>query len=71
VWAAEGKQQVAWELQSSLMALTANLNRKKGQKPYKPADFNPITKAKKRGKRMTRATFDAICAAIAGVKPSC
>lgn len=66
MWAAEGRQEHDWGLQSSVMALLANINRKKGQKAYKPADFNPLTKAKR--KVMTRQAFDAICAAIAGAK---
>jgi len=44
VWAAEGKQAFNWELQSCLMALMANLNRPKKQKPYKSTDFNPLLK---------------------------
>jgi threonine dehydrogenase-like Zn-dependent dehydrogenase len=50
VWAAEGKQAFNWELQSCLMALMANLNKTKKQKPHRPADFNPLLKIKQKKK---------------------
>jgi hypothetical protein len=56
-WAAEGKHQFAWQLQSALMCLLANIHRnaKKRPQPYKPQDFNPLEKIKPR--KMTRAKF--------------
>jgi len=46
-WSKHSKhqQERAWERTSSLMALTANVNRNKKTRPYKPADFNPYAKA--------------------------
>ena len=38
-----------WERTSWVLALTANVNRGKGTKAFKPEDFNPILLAKKKG----------------------
>jgi hypothetical protein len=48
--AAEGKQRFEWGLQSSLMALLANLKHgtKRNPQPYKPNHFNPFERLKRR-----------------------
>ncbi|TWU19845.1 hypothetical protein Poly21_20230 [Allorhodopirellula heiligendammensis] len=42
---AEAKRQHDWHIASSVMALTAEINRdrKRRRKPFKPDDFNPYT----------------------------
>ncbi len=46
---AEAKRQHDWHIASSVMALTAEINRdrKRRRKPFKPDDFNPYTATKK------------------------
>jgi hypothetical protein len=45
---AEAKRQHDWHIASSVMALTAEINRdrKRRRKPFKPDDFNPYTATK-------------------------
>jgi hypothetical protein len=66
--AANARREHDWDLASWTAAIYINLKLKKGAKRVQPADINPLTRQKKKGKRMTRGTFDAICAAIAGAK---
>ncbi len=42
---ADAKRQHDWNIASSVMALTAEINRdrKRRRKPFKPDDFNPYT----------------------------
>jgi len=42
---ARGRREAAWGRTSSLMALIANRHRGKGEKKYRPADFNPLCMA--------------------------
>lgn len=65
---ASGRREHDWDLQSWWAAIYINLKLKKGAKRIQPNDINPLRRAEKKNKRMTRATFDAICAAIAGAK---
>ena len=43
---AEAKRKHDWNIASSVMALTAEINRdrKRRRKPFKPEDFNPLTR---------------------------
>ena len=45
---AEAKRQHDWHIASSVMALTAEINRdrKRRRKPFRPDDFNPYTATK-------------------------
>ena len=45
---ADARRQHDWNIASSVMALTAEINRdrKRRRKPFKPDDFNPYTAAK-------------------------
>ncbi len=45
---AEAKRQHDWHIASSVMALTAEINRdrRRRRKPFKPDDFNPYTATK-------------------------
>lgn len=45
---AEAKREHDWHIASSVMALTAEINRdrKRRRKPFKPDDFNPYTATK-------------------------
>lgn len=42
-----GRREHDWSIASSLMALTAEINRdrKKRSRPFKPAEFNPLTRS--------------------------
>ena len=42
-----GRREHDWSIASSLMALTAEINRdrKKRGRPFKPAEFNPLTRS--------------------------
>lgn len=39
---AEGRRRDAWDRTATVLCLTANINRAKGSRAYKPADFHPF-----------------------------
>jgi len=51
IWAAEGKQNHDWELQSWLAAWLTNLKLAKGKKPVQPRDINPLLQGQKKKKK--------------------
>jgi len=65
-WMAEGRGRFEWGIASSMMALSANLQRdpKRGQ-PFRPSDFNPFApkppKIVLRGEEMKEALKAAFC----------
>ena len=65
--AVEGKQAFAWQLQSSLMSLIANVNIPKGKKKTTPHDFNPIIISKPQTKQKKSVIREM--AAMAGLSP--
>ena len=59
---AEEKQKAGWWHTANLMALMANINRSKGQRPYKPADFHPFDggNAAKPGVKLTADNIEML-----------
>lgn len=63
---AKGRAEHDWGLQSWMVAMLINLKKKKGAKLVQPNEINPLRLAEKKTKRMTRASFDALCSAFMG-----
>lgn len=61
-----------WNLQSSMLAMTANCHRdpKERKQPYTPADFNPMVESKPQrdGVRICKANRSALRALFGGNK---
>ena len=46
LWMAEAQSEDRWAHTSSVLAMIANVNRKKGARAFMPDDFNPLRKRK-------------------------
>ncbi len=48
IWVVNGKNKQLWSVASTMMCLTANVNRDPKKRAFKPSDFNPyFVKSKK------------------------